>query len=47
VGRRLGLLVFFSDREFRLWPRPRTSDATSLELPVVGDAAASAAFASE
>ena len=40
-GQRLGLLVFSSDREFTLWPRPGTEltvdlDATSLSLPVVG-----------
>lgn len=48
AGQRLGLLVFSSDREFTLWPRPGTAltvdlDATSLELPVVGGAAALAA----
>ena len=45
AGQRLGLMVFSSDREFTLWPRPGTAltvdlDATSLELPVVGGAAA-------
>jgi X-Pro dipeptidyl-peptidase len=44
-GQRLGLLVFSSDREYTLWPRPGTElsvdlDATALELPVVGGAAA-------
>ena len=52
-GQRLGLLVFSSDRDFTLWPRPGTSlvvdlDATSLELPVVGGPAAlEAAFSTE
>lgn len=45
VGQRLGLMIFSSDREFTLWPRPGTElsvdlDATSIELPVVGGAAA-------
>lgn len=45
AGQRLGLVVFSSDRDFTLWPRPGTSltvdlDATSLELPVVGGSAA-------
>lgn len=40
-GQRLGLLVFSSDREYTLWPRPGTEltfdlDATELSLPVVG-----------
>ncbi|MEM1054204.1 MAG: Xaa-Pro dipeptidyl-peptidase [Bacteroidota bacterium] len=44
-GQQLGLLVFSSDREFTLWPRPGTQlmvdvDAVSLELPVVGGRAA-------
>jgi len=45
AGERLGLMIFSSDRDFTLWPRPGTEltvdlDATSLELPVVGGAAA-------
>jgi X-Pro dipeptidyl-peptidase len=45
AGRRIGLMVMSSDREFTLWPHPGTEltvdlDATSLELPVVGGAAA-------
>ena len=44
-GQRLGLLVFSSDREYTLWPKPGARlmvdlDATSLELPVVGGEAA-------
>ena len=52
-GQQLGLLVFSSDRDFTLWPRPGTSltvdlDASWLELPVVGGAAAlEAAFGAE
>jgi len=52
-GQRLGLLVFSSDREFTLWPTPGTQlmvdiDAMSLDLPVVGGAAAlAAAFGAE
>jgi X-Pro dipeptidyl-peptidase len=45
AGQRLGLLVFSSNREFTLWPRPGTAltvdlDATSRGLPVVGGPAA-------
>jgi X-Pro dipeptidyl-peptidase len=44
-GKRLGLMIFSSDRDFTLWPSPGTQltvdlDATSLRLPVVGGAAA-------
>jgi X-Pro dipeptidyl-peptidase len=44
AGRRIGLMIFASDREFTLWPRPGTEltvdlDATSLMLPVVGGGA--------
>ncbi len=52
-GQRLGLMVFSSDRDFTLWPRPGTSlvvdlDGVSLELPVVGGPAAlEAAFGTE
>lgn len=43
AGKRIGLLIFSSDREFTLWPAPGTEltvdlDATSLVLPVVGGA---------
>ena len=45
AGRRIGLMVFSSDREFTLWPTPGTEltidlDATALDLPVVGGSAA-------
>jgi X-Pro dipeptidyl-peptidase len=45
AGQRIGLMVFSSDREFTLWPPPGTEltvdlDATSIELPLVGGAAA-------
>jgi X-Pro dipeptidyl-peptidase len=45
AGQRLALLIMGSDREFTLWPDPGTEltvdlDATSIELPVVGGAAA-------
>jgi X-Pro dipeptidyl-peptidase len=45
AGQRLGLMIFSSDREFTLWPKPGTEltvdlAATSLELPVVGGEAA-------
>lgn len=45
AGRRIGLMVFSSDRDFTLWPSPGTRltlalDGTWLELPVVGGAAA-------
>jgi X-Pro dipeptidyl-peptidase len=41
AGRRIGLMVFSSDREFTLWPQPGTEltvdlDAAVLSLPVVG-----------
>ena len=44
-GERIALLVFSSDRDFTLWPKPGTEitvdlDATLLELPVVGGAEA-------
>ena len=44
-GKRIGLMIFSSDRDFTLWPPPGTKltvalDATSLELPVVGGPAA-------
>ena len=41
AGQQIGLMIFSSDREFTLWPKPGTEitvdlDATSLSLPVVG-----------
>jgi X-Pro dipeptidyl-peptidase len=43
AGRRIGLMIFSSDRDFTLWPQPGTElhidlDGTSLQLPVVGGA---------
>src|SRR5690606_33824796 len=43
AGKRIGLMIFSSDREFTLWPKPGTEltvdlDATSLMLPIVGGA---------
>ncbi len=45
AGQRIGLMIFSSDRDFTLWPKPGTKltvdlDRTSLELPVVGGAEA-------
>jgi X-Pro dipeptidyl-peptidase len=45
AGKRIGLMIFSSDRDFTLWPRPGTEltvdlDATSIQLPVVGGTAA-------
>ena len=45
AGKRLGLMIFSSDRDFTLWPQPGTElsvdlDATILRLPVVGGEAA-------
>ena len=41
AGKRIGLMIFSSDRDFTLWPKPGTAltldlDGTSLRLPVVG-----------
>ncbi|MBM4092503.1 MAG: Xaa-Pro dipeptidyl-peptidase [Planctomycetes bacterium] len=41
AGQQIGLMIFSSDRDFTLWPRPGTRltvdmDATRIELPVVG-----------
>ncbi len=41
AGKRIGLMVFSSDRDFTLWPAPGTEltldlDGTTLTLPVVG-----------
>ncbi len=45
AGKRIGLMIFSSDRDFTLWPEPGTTltvdlDGTSIRLPVVGGAAA-------
>jgi X-Pro dipeptidyl-peptidase len=45
AGQRIAVMIFGSDREFTLWPPPGTEltvdlDGTSVELPVVGGAAA-------
>jgi X-Pro dipeptidyl-peptidase len=45
AGKRLGLMVMSSDREFTLWPKPGTEltldlEGSALALPVVGGAAA-------
>lgn len=45
AGKRVGLMIFSSDRDFTLWPEPGTRltvdlDGTTLELPVVGGEAA-------
>jgi X-Pro dipeptidyl-peptidase len=45
AGKRLGLMVMSSDRDFTLWPKPGTEltldlESSSLSLPVVGGAAA-------
>jgi X-Pro dipeptidyl-peptidase len=44
AGKRIGLMIFSSDRDFTLWPKPGTEltidlDGTTLRLPVVGGAA--------
>jgi X-Pro dipeptidyl-peptidase len=44
AGKRIGLMIFSSDRDFTLWPKPGTEltvdiDATKLQLPVVGGVA--------
>jgi X-Pro dipeptidyl-peptidase len=44
AGKRIGLMIFSSDRDFTLWPRPGTEltidlNGTTLQLPVVGGAA--------
>jgi len=41
AGKRIGLMIFSSDRDFTLWPSPGTEltldlDKTALRLPVVG-----------
>jgi X-Pro dipeptidyl-peptidase len=45
AGKQIGLMIFSSDREFTLWPKPGTEltvdlDGTTLQLPVVGGASA-------
>lgn len=45
AGRRIGLMIFSSDRDFTLWPKPGAElavdlDRTSVEFPVVGGAGA-------
>jgi X-Pro dipeptidyl-peptidase len=45
AGKRIGLMIFSSDRDFTLWPKPGTEltidhGQTSLRLPVVGGVAA-------
>jgi X-Pro dipeptidyl-peptidase len=45
AGKRIGLMIFSSDRDFTLWPKAGTEltvdlDGTRLTLPVVGGAAA-------
>jgi X-Pro dipeptidyl-peptidase len=45
AGKRIGLMVFSSDKDFTLWPQPGTQltiglDATSVTLPIVGGRAA-------
>jgi X-Pro dipeptidyl-peptidase len=45
AGKRIGLMIMSSDRDFTLWPQPGTEvtvdlDATSIVLPVVGGAEA-------
>jgi X-Pro dipeptidyl-peptidase len=44
AGKRIGLMIFSSDRDFTLWPKPGTEltidlDASRLRLPVVGGTA--------
>ena len=41
AGQQIGLMIFSSDRDFTLWPRPGTEitvdlDGTSITLPIVG-----------
>jgi len=43
AGKRIGLMIFSSDRDFTLWPKPGTEltidlKGTVLRLPVVGGA---------
>ena len=41
AGQQIGLMIFSSDREYTLWPKPGTEltvdlNGTTLEIPVVG-----------
>jgi X-Pro dipeptidyl-peptidase len=41
AGKQIGLMIFSSDRDFTLWPKPGTKltvdlDGTSIDIPVVG-----------
>lgn len=41
AGQQIGLMIFSSDRDFTLWPKPGTEltidlDATTIQIPVVG-----------
>lgn len=53
AGKKIGLMIFSSDRDFTLWPKAGTEltvdlDGTILELPVVGgEAAVKKAFAAK
>ncbi|MGE5359023.1 MAG: Xaa-Pro dipeptidyl-peptidase [Bacteroidales bacterium] len=43
AGKRIGLMIFSSDRDFTLWPKPGTEltvdlDGTKLQVPIVGGA---------
>ena len=45
AGKRIGLMIFSSDRDFTVWPKPGTEltidiDKSTLTLPVVGGPAA-------
>ena len=45
AGKRVGLMIMSSDRDFTLWPAPGTEltidlEGTSIQLPVVGGTAA-------
>ena len=45
AGKRIGLMIFSSDRDFTLWPKPGTElsidlNGTSVQIPIVGGAAA-------
>ena len=45
AGKRIGLMIFSSDKDFTLWPPPGTQlpvglDATTVTLPIVGGRAA-------
>ena len=45
AGKKIGLMIFSSDRDFTLWPSPGTElkidlGGTSLRLPIVGGSSA-------